>query len=45
MGFSGGASGKKKKKKLAANAGDWRDTDGFDPWVWKSPGEGTGNPL
>ena len=32
-------------KNLPANAGDGRGTDGFDPWVGRSPGGGHGNPL
>ena len=40
-GFPGGASGKKKKKNLPANAGDM----GLMSGSGRSPGEGHGNPL
>ena len=45
MGFPGGASGlKKKKKNLPVSAGDIRDL-GSIPESGRFPGEGNGNPL
>ena len=44
IGFPGGTSGKKKKKKLPANAGNTRETRSY-PESRRSPGEGNGNPL
>ena len=44
MGFPGGASGKKKKKKVPANTGDIRDT-GSIPESGRSPGGGPANPF
>ena len=43
-GFSGGTSGKKKKKPRLANAGDIRDVSSI-PGSGKSPGGGHGNPI
>ena len=44
MGFSDGASGKKKKKKPASNGGDIRDV-GSIPGSGRSPGGGHSDPL
>ena len=44
MGFPGGTSGKKKKKKPPANAGDIKYV-GSILGSGREPGEGKGNPL